>query len=617
MATPPIVKKIGKLAGFGVFPNFTCPGEVPDFKTHNLIYGFNGSGKTTLSRVFSSLERGAPEAALPPDCKFEIELDNGVVISESANLDYLKKRILVFNVDFVERNLQWSAGKAEPVFYIGEEQAELGARLAESEAKAASLRDALNAERKEAIANAKLLADNKTNTARLIAEQLNYGRRYNATNLFDDYEVQNYGEEFVLSDDDLDQQKRIFNQSEALPELHPIEELGFACSKWALYTHRALESTIGTLVAADLQKHSAMLSWLKTGVEYHEHHALTECLLCGNTLKPERLNAVKQSVDSQTGRLVQLFPELIETAKEMLRKLDAIPSRPAPEYVTPDLRALYDVAVKSIADAHSKLRNLIQEGIVRLEKRVANILRAEAQGDHFILASKGKLDEIASECHNTYNVLVRQHNAKMADFQRTKATAEKSLKRHYLAQNQTSYNELLKTVAVLEEQARISNRKYELVEREIADIQTALRKHGKAAEKITKMVQNYLGHSELEILAVEGGYEIRRYKKALAGSLSEGEKTAIALCYFLCTLEAENRKISDLVVVIDDPISSLDTKALHYALSVVRSAVGLSGQLIFYYPQHPLHAGHTQVVEIWRSQESPYSVLSRCSHQAR
>ncbi len=301
----------------------------------------------------------------------------------------------------------------------------------------------------------------------------------------------------------------------------------------------------------------------------------------------------------------------------MLRKLDAIPSRPAPEYVTPDLRALYDVAVKSIADAHSKLRNLIQEGIVRLEKRVANILRAEAQGDHFILASKGKLDEIASECHNTYNVLVRQHNAKMADFQRTKATAEKSLKRHYLAQNQTSYNELLKTVAVLEEQARISNRKYELVEREIADIQTALRKHGKAAEKITKMVQNYLGHSELEILAVEGGYEIRRYKKALAGSLSEGEKTAIALCYFLCTLEAENRKISDLVVVIDDPISSLDTKALHYALSVVRSAVGLSGQLIFYYPQHPLHAGHTQVVEIWRSQESPYSVLSRCSHQAR
>jgi wobble nucleotide-excising tRNase len=66
----------------------------------------------------------------------------------------------------------------------------------------------------------------------------------------------------------------------------------------------------------------------------------------------------------------------------------------------------------------------------------------------------------------------------------------------------------------------------------------------------------------------------------VTGAPSEGEKTAIALCYFLSTLEADDRKIKDLIVVIDDPVSSLDTKAMNYACSLVRNRLSGAAQLI-------------------------------------
>jgi wobble nucleotide-excising tRNase len=106
-----------------------------------------------------------------------------------------------------------------------------------------------------------------------------------------------------------------------------------------------------------------------------------------------------------------------------------------------------------------------------------------------------------------------------------------------------------------------------------------MREHGPAADIINSMVHRYLGHNELEIIALDQGYRIQRAGKPLTGSLSEGEKTAIAFCYFLSTLEAEGRRIKDLIVVLDDPISSLDTRSLNYCVSTVKATFRSSAQL--------------------------------------
>jgi wobble nucleotide-excising tRNase len=101
------------------------------------------------------------------------------------------------------------------------------------------------------------------------------------------------------------------------------------------------------------------------------------------------------------------------------------------------------------------------------------------------------------------------------------------------------------------------------------------------------MLRNYLGRGDIELSPVEGAFQIRRNGSPIAGPLSEGEKTAVALCYFLSALTGDGRRIKDLIVAVDDPISSLDTRALHYAFNIIRRTLEDSGQLIVL--THNLH----------------------------
>lgn len=96
---------------------------------------------------------------------------------------------------------------------------------------------------------------------------------------------------------------------------------------------------------------------------------------------------------------------------------------------------------------------------------------------------------------------------------------------------------------------------------------------------INGLIAAYLGHGELTINPIDDGYELQRHGEPIVGVPSEGEKTAIAISYFLSSIEADNRKLKDVIVVIDDPVSSLDTKALNFACSLVRTRLDKAAQV--------------------------------------
>ncbi len=58
-----------------------------------------------------------------------------------------------------------------------------------------------------------------------------------------------------------------------------------------------------------------------------------------------------------------------------------------------------------------------------------------------------------------------------------------------------------------------------------------------------------------------------------AKRLSEGEKTAITFLYFVVGLRDQDFEIAEGIVVIDDPISSLDSSSVYQAFSYLQSAV--------------------------------------------
>ena len=82
-------------------------------------------------------------------------------------------------------------------------------------------------------------------------------------------------------------------------------------------------------------------------------------------------------------------------------------------------------------------------------------------------------------------------------------------------------------------------------------------------------LRSYLGRDELQFQMKETGYTLTRSGKSVS-HLSEGERTAIAFLYFLKSLQDRSFDLRNGVVVIDDPVSSLDANALFFAFGYMK-----------------------------------------------
>ena len=184
------------------------------------------------------------------------------------------------------------------------------------------------------------------------------------------------------------------------------------------------------------------------------------------------------------------------------------------------------------------------------------------------------------------NQVIETHNNTTKDFEAVRGDAVQKLKGHYLST-------IFDAVKQCDTDVAKCGKDIELVEVEIADVQKHIAenmaqvssKH-KACEVINKMLTTFLGHQELtftphaEKEAKKGGkeqevvtgYDIMRGDKP-AIYLSEGEKTAIAFVYFVVQLGDQDFNVPDGIVVVDDPISSLDSNSLYQAFSFLKNAV--------------------------------------------
>jgi wobble nucleotide-excising tRNase len=81
------------------------------------------------------------------------------------------------------------------------------------------------------------------------------------------------------------------------------------------------------------------------------------------------------------------------------------------------------------------------------------------------------------------------------------------------------------------------------------------------AERLNSDLTQLLGRDDLRFVVEGNAYRIERNGSA-AQHLSEGERNAISLLHFLCSLATHGTTASQCIVVIDDPVSSLDGNAL-------------------------------------------------------
>lgn len=576
-----VFTSLRQMRGVGIFADRSANSPSVDFRRYNLVYGFNGSGKSTLSRIFASLEAGALHPKLPQEGSFNIELDDSTNFGCPHRPAGLERRMLVFNSDFIDRNLKWSDARANPVFYIGSDQAEAAAELAKLEATIEVTAPRLGPAENAVRAAERALVQFKREKAKITASRLHLGnRKYEAPQLTADFQAWQADTVPPLDDAQLMAAEEIRKSAEPMPALAGVE---FDCTKIGrarLHVEEICTQSLADVALKEIQSFPDMLIWMKQGHEFHTREALDHCLFCGNSFTPER----KALLDGAFNNLVDEFVEKLARTADRLEAvigdvaaLDELAA--GTDAVSVDIRARYDDARKALSKAvgycRSHLRALAD---VLTSKREKPATAADVSGLALQADVEADADRLA-QALSLLNEILAEHNRIVADFTQHRDNAGVAIRRHFIGLARTEFSDREKSFAKARQERDEIDSKLQIARDGAAELRRRIQTHGPAAEAINKLIASYLGHREIAIAAVDEGYEIHRHGRAIQGMPSEGEKTAIAICYFLSMLEAEGRKLKDMIVVIDDPVSSLDSRALNFACSLVRSRLENASQL--------------------------------------
>ena len=576
------IENLRILNGAGVLADRSAKDETLNFRKLNLVYGFNGSGKSTLSRIFSALEIGIASSRVPEGTTFQIEFEDGQIAASSPELDAFEKHVVVFNGDYVDRNLRWAEGRVNPVFFIGSKQADASRQLEMKEAERGEWIIKRNQSEELHRVRDRAFGTFKRDRAKLVASSLHLAnRRYEAPALMQDYQAWRDQTLSSLSEGQVAAAQNTCRAENPMPELSRVNAGTEKVESAYTFVRGLCGQSISIIALEELQRHPEMLLWMKQGLEFHKGHELENCLFCGNSFTSERrsdLNAalddrVDQFIEKLTqskGRLAQLIAGLEADGNDLHKDADFVGELREEASTS---QASYR---RSLADLLLMLRGLEES----LDQKIASPAQP---ADTSALASEDALRTASvklSDAAASLNRVIERHNAIRAEFSQHKSAAEQLVRKHFMAETIEEIRDQEAQVATAlndynEAVARIAE-----LDSDIAGLKTQIREHGPAAEVINKLIEAYLGHAELKIHPIDEGYELLRHGLPIEGTPSEGEKTAIAISYFLSSIESDGKNLTDMIVVIDDPVSSLDTKALNYACALIRSRLAVACQVI-------------------------------------
>lgn len=595
------LERFAKIREYRIFTDFTWPRGLEDFGRFNLIYGWNGSGKTTLSGILRAVQTST--AIEEGDIEFVF---GGAQVSGkklgSADLPSVR----VFNRETAARTVFESSGgtlgQLPPVYVFGEDSAEKQRQMDALKLELPKLvADATKASEEEARAQ-KVVNDYATNTARAIKNLLVApGGTFNNYNAADFKERMSRFSQTAMTELDPKTRDTLLSLKDSTPlptiELHPVnipDALGFRNE-----VRETLSKTVVSNIIEELAANPAVGDWVRSGLAIHTHgEDTTTCKFCEQPLPPKRLRRLEAHFNDEFRRFthdLQNLAERIESAANQLERTNLPDGRDLYPELRSDFdseRRSYELNLSNLRDGLLALANAVKEK----QSRVFEALDLEG----LLLGSNGipvadrsflvTFMRILSAGAPTFSEfvgkqkfaqvekIVERHNAKTRSFEEKVKSAREKLHDHELAVAFPEWREKQKELESATNARFSANEARASSEREIRELEADILKHQEPADELNRELRAYLGHDDIQVAVEATGYRLVRRGNA-ATNLSEGERTAIAFLYFLKSLQDRSFDLKNGIVVVDDPISSLDSNAIYSAFGFMKRRLCDVGQL--------------------------------------
>jgi wobble nucleotide-excising tRNase len=548
-----MLKKILRINDFRVFKGWAGAPEAVDFGTVNIIYGVNGSGKSTLASLLAAAPR---DDGWKTGLRVTVLDDHGNAATVSTPDHQVWQSIRVFNKEYVADNLRFDAGGdsgTRPLLILGKKHIDREDRVNAASGRLAQIADDLPATKAKRSKAVKARDGLATRTATQLVEELQgVGSRYAARS----YDARKVKQGLAAHTDtsatyDVAVELEVARSS-SLPAVALPARLSFdaAVSQGAVRDLLAQKATAQPIEV--LRADHAKADWVQTGLTLHQSG--DRCAFCAGVLTPERQVELERHFDESLRALQGDMRTVLGQLDRAGEALDEVArALPAAEGLHADIKEEWRAERSAVDAAIDELRLRLQSLRQLVEDKAPHLFTALDMPAE--LPGRGGVDlsQLAA--------LLERHNKLSGDADGRRLEAARRVETQRIEAIREEYAELTE---VIEDAAVLIGS----LEAEQGALRSELRALAQddmdavpLANSLNEDLARLLGREDLSFSLSDEGYSIRRAGQP-ALYLSEGEKTAISLLYFLKSLDAHDCDRANAIVIIDDPVSSLDSNVV-------------------------------------------------------
>lgn len=549
------IRNIGTYDAAGIICN--------DLEKVNFIYGANGSGKTTISKLLNN-----PQS--------------------SCTINWLDNRILetlVYNKDFKEKNILNSS--LDGVFTIGEEDIDNERKIIEEKVKLDKLIDnirrytvtlnaqqglltALEEENVEAVWNNSALINHdllRSSLSGFLGKKTSFFTR-NLQGLSDNTPI------LTLQELETTATSIFHDDTSAISNIHNISpETLFRIENNTIWKEIIIgKNDVGI---SNLIEHLRISDWVSTGVAYIEENN-SICPFCQ-----------KETIDDEFRESIESYFD--DTYKENSTLVNTLLSHYITESKAIESSLNHIIGIHEQRTPYSFDIDLFKQISTQLKIKFElniNIMREkshELSRDLDIHTTSDELEKLQEIIANS-NGAIQAHNNLVTTLSTSKNRLKQQVWHYTVDSNKTILDEynskktkLGRAITALRKAIGIANSRIAGIEQVLVDLSQIPTNTLSTVHGINASLSSF-GFTGFTIQPVaQNKYQLHRSDGTLAkDTLSEGEVTFITFLYFyhLCKGGRTESSINtDRVIVIDDPISSLDSNILFVVSSLVKDII--------------------------------------------
>ncbi|MGT0053250.1 AAA family ATPase [Helicobacter pylori] len=569
--------------------------EMGEFEHYNIIFGNNGCGKTSLTRAFELLipknkhieKYRTISTAESPSIEFECK-DESYTIEPNSNIGVPSFKVEIYNSDFLHNNTPFNSEFGLKKLDDGTIILE-GSVLGEETKEINQLKDFMGKVEKR---QKKIKDENSAET--LIAKQKSEIEKYKeeiekirkkVTSKTiqitpNEIEINNFCEvsknHFKYQEDALMNLEKDFNElDEAIKKFNDLKETKLPKD------YQTIRDELKSLFSFDIDKEAGQVSekikehiskvgreFIEKGIKLQKEMPNNAYPFCTQKITNNIIQAYTSYFNKSIEQFNQDSLEISGTLKKILNQWNIKEILQSFERFEPFMEDFLKEK-KSLENALEQIKALLEELQKEVDKKEGVKNEEKFQEiDKKLLEIQENIQQCVGETRRILNQ--KKEQKKKLEKLKTKLKEARIKKaKHDSYDWQKSKKEAERKLLVLDRGhkrlkcllEKIANKLKELYDQKRPDIET---------------INNYLKALNLPKYSLDKDYRIVLNSDALENSeakiiLSDGEKTTLVFVYFLARLKLFYKKedLKNLVVVIDDPISSLDKQRIYSTSDIV------------------------------------------------